>query len=412
MGVIDSELEKFKTSVEPQIGSMNTMCSTIVSKIQSLSTSATTAKNSIDNYYSSSNKNTILSKFDRISDVYSKISASVNGDLKGMISSAQGVIDLVDKLIEINKDIKTQEDIISNLDDTSQDQSVIESNIKTRDEANGIITQKNTEFDTTHEKAKTALTNLKNMDSSISFVSEFSSSNATANPEDLQYGTFELRKFVSSSGEEIEYYIYVPDYGKDVKNLPVMLYMHGSISSYTDTNWCNYGLTGLIKDQSVTPSGIVIMPHIKNHKDYDTLKELTDTIVEEYDCDTDRISISGHSAGGITTYDMLSKYPGYFSCAIPISGCNYASITDQSVAGTRIWSFVGATENDNQSEATRTDTCVGAVNKVNKLGGDAYSTVMPGGHSITNKNTYSQKYTSPEGKEVYVLDWAFEQEKG
>ena len=254
MGVIDPSLTEFKSKVSSSLGSMTTASSTLASNLQTLSSSASTVQSCIDSSYNSTNKSTILSNLGRVNDVYSKIAASLDSDLNSFISSAQDVVDKVDYLEELNK-------IIDDLNNTISANSGDESEaVAARISAQESLQSKNTEFDEKHAEAKTALAALKAQDGSVSFCQEFSTTDYENVKDSLEYGTFELKEFTSSTGETIEYYIYVPDYGTDVENLPCMLYLHGSTSGYyTDTGWSNYGLTGLIKDQSVTPSGIVIL---------------------------------------------------------------------------------------------------------------------------------------------------------
>lgn len=410
MGTIAPELISFKTSVEPSLSSMNTMCQTIQNKMSDVGNAASYARSTIESNYSSSNSSIVISKLDKLNTIYSKVNSSVGGDMKNIISQAETLISLVKELENINNQIETKNEIINSKAGNTDPASINEVN-----NANYDLTRLNKTFAERHDVAVKKLASLKTLDASFNFTGEFSPSNTNYDLSDLQYGTFETRKFVSSTGEEIDYCVYVPDYGKDVKNLPAMLYMHGSVSSYNDPNWNTTGLTGLIKNQSITPSGIVVMPHIKNHKDYQTLKELMDYIVEEYECDKERLSVSGHSSGAVATYGMLNAYPGYFAAAIPISGCDYTKITEKAVEGTQIWAFGGSAEYDESySTATRTDVGQGAIRKVNNLGGEGFFTILKGNfgyHCNTNKGAFTGNYTSPDGEEVNVLEWAFSQRK-
>ena len=158
------------------------------------------------------------------------------------------------------------------------------------------------------------------------------------------------------------------------------------------------------------------MPHIENHKDYQTIKELMDYIVEEYECDTNKLSVAGHSSGGVETYGLLNEYPGYFAAAVPISGCDYTKINEESVKGVKVWGFGGSAEYDESySDATRTDVGQGAIRNVNYYGGEGYFTILNGGnagfHCNTNTCTFNQNYMSPDGIEESVLEWLFRQEK-
>ena len=403
MGVINPELKTFKQKVSPAIGGMSAASTKISDSIQELSTCANSVKSDIDSNYDSVNKTTILSKFGEVDELYKSISSSVESTLQSLISGAQGVIDLVTKLENINNEIDAQQEIINSNSGTES------SAVSARNTAQSIIDSKNKEFDETQERALTALSSLKAQDGSVQEAEDLSASSTSVSTEKLEYGTFELKTFTSSTGETIDYYVYVPKNAENVDKLPAMLYLHGSTSSYNDPGWSKYGLTGLIQSGEVTPSGIVIMPHIKDHKDTTTLKELTDYVVNEYNCDTNKISISGHSSGAIATYRMINTYPDYFSCAVPISGCNYGSITEEAFGGMNVWAFGGSEENGDGG--TSTPVGQGAIRNVNRVGGNGKFTVLGCGHAATDEKTFQKEYESPTGETINPLDWAMQQTK-
>jgi chromosome segregation ATPase len=206
MGDISTELTKFKTSVEPNLDKMNTTCTDLSSKIQEISTSTKTAKSEFDTNYNSSNKASIVSRFEKIESVYNKISTSLEGDLKGILSDSKELIDLIKELENINTEIQTQQGIVNN--NSGSDSN----SLKKRNEAQRVITEKNNEFNRKHEEAKTKYESLKSKDAALSFVEEFSPNNAEANIEDLQYGTFELKEYTASNGLKVQYWVYKPDY--------------------------------------------------------------------------------------------------------------------------------------------------------------------------------------------------------
>ena len=162
--------------------------------------------------------------------------------------------------------------------------------------------------------------------------------------DDLKYGTFSERLVYhdEETGLDIPYYVYTPDYGRDVTGTPTTLWMHGSAGS--EDGWLKNGLTSIVYNKDATPEGTIIMPFIKNHeaKGLTTaLKNLTDKVVSETNGDTNKISVTGHSYGGIVTYRMVNDYPDYFAAAIPISGSE--SVTD-AFANTKTWIFCGTSE--------------------------------------------------------------------
>lgn len=411
MGEISTELKTFKSTVEPKIGDMNSTCSKIQSDIQKLSTSATNAKSSIGNCYNSENKTTILSKLDQVGSIYSKISASVGSDLKGMIDSAESLVNEIKALEVLNDEIAALRTKLNSMKNETDYEKQQRSNVS------GQITQKETEFTEKHEKAKSNLQSLKGRDASISFTSEFAPGKADAEIDNLEYGKIEEIDFESKDGIKIHTYVYIPKSSGNevVKGLPVMLYMHGDSTNNGDTTQAiSHGLPKLISDGKVTPQGIVIMPYLPGagasfdgEKNQKALIELTNYIVDKYDADTDRISVSGHSHGAMTAYKLVNNNPGYFSCCVPISGT--AAVGDE-FKNVPVWSF-NSTNEGNNSSGVLYNAGVNAVNKINSIGGNAKLTSLKKNHKNTCEEAYEQEYDSPDGKKESALEWAFRQEK-
>ncbi len=224
------------------------------------------------------------------------------------------------------------------------------------------------------------------------------------------YGTFEPQSFTASNGTTIQYYLYRPSYNgtTDVSGLPVIMYMHGSGSKLNMTTVLTHGLSLELKNRTVNPSGICIIPLIDSFgkKTEPVLKELTDYVVETYHADPNRISISGHSSGGMMTYRMINSYPNYYAAAIPISG--FTDITD-AFKTVRVWAFNGALD---RGQLTSNAGAAAAVNKINSIGGDAtLYTYQGSGHARVQDYTYQREFTSPDGDVTTPLEWAFRQVK-
>lgn len=71
------------------------------------------------------------------------------------------------------------------------------------------------------------------------------------------------------------------------------------------------------------------------------LKKFIDEIAADYNCDTDKISITGLSMGGYGTWNMITAYPDYFSCAAPICGGGVSWRTHMLKKGFKIRAFHG-----------------------------------------------------------------------
>lgn len=403
--VIDQELINFKTKVEPSLGNMNSTKSLLVSKLTNLSNTATSVKSSIDNVYNSENKASILSKFDDINSVYVKISSSVEGDLGNILGKAESLISLVSQLETLRNEIAKDEYIVGHADNYKASEVSA---------ARASVSNNTSQFNSKHQEALTALSTLKGMDASLGFTSSSSTSTASGSYNNGQIvgRTFERRTFVSSKGVKMDYYIYIPKYATDVKKLPVHVYLHGG----GGTGGVKYSLPKMI-NKGLDVNGIVISPlstsgQWLNEDLEDAVVELTQQVVESYDADSNRISLSGHSNGANGGYRILSRYPDYFSAFVPISGQPKYMVTAKDpnrwtdIKDVQIWAF-----------HSKNDSFIGykyplsILEQTKEEGLDNFElhTFNSAGHDIYYK-VFGEKFEK-NGKEWSVLDWCFAQSK-
>lgn len=403
--VIDQELISFKTKVEPSLGNMNNTKSLLVSKLTNLSNAATSVKSSIDNVYNSENKALILSKFDDINSVYAKISSSVDGDLGNILGKAESLVSLVSQLETLRNEIATDEYIVGHADNYKASEVSA---------ARASINSNTSQFNSKHQEALTALSTLKGMDASLGFTSSSSTSTASGSYNNGQIvgRTFERRTFVSSKGVKMDYYIYIPKYATDVKKLPVHVYLHGG----GGTGGIKYSLPKMI-NKGLDVNGIVISPlstsgQWLNEDLEDAVVELTKQVVESYDADSNRISLSGHSNGANGGYRILSRYPDYFSAFVPISGQPKYMVTAKDpnrwtdIKDVQIWAF--HSKNDNLI-GYKWPLSILEQTKEEGLDNFELHTFNSSGHDIYYK-VFGEKFEK-NGKEWSVLDWCFAQSK-
>ncbi len=227
----------------------------------------------------------------------------------------------------------------------------------------------------------------------------------------LKYGSYKQHKFTASNGLTITYDLYLPDYGQEVDGLPTMMYMHGGGSNNSISGLNSHGLSMYVNKKKVTPEGIVIIPFIKDFTDkrnLQALKELTDSVVKNNHGDPNKISVSGHSYGAITTYRLVKKYPNYYAAAIPISGWDNV---DEGVVGTKVWAFHGAHDAPHGNCSASGQKTI--VKKIQSYGGTATIHIYENrGHGYTQDDTYGgATYVSPDGTTVTPLEWAFRQSR-
>lgn len=187
----------------------------------------------------------------------------------------------------------------------------------------------------------------------------------------------------TAKGEIVRYWIYVPDdYSSEKK--PLLVFLHGSAECGKNlSSLNNYAFGKYTKTQKY--DAVILMPQIQsgtwsNEQTMDDLKDLIDTVVLEYNVDTSRISISGHSLGGIGTYAMINRYPTFFSAAAPISG-KYLISSAEIIAKTPVWAIHGGLDT-NVSYQEDYDL----IERIKVLGGNANMTTFANyGHGITDK---------------------------
>ncbi len=82
------------------------------------------------------------------------------------------------------------------------------------------------------------------------------------------------------------------------------------------------------------PDGSTTMPAI-------LVKQLVDEMAASGKVDTRRLYLGGLSLGGMGTFDLLARYPGFFAAAFPICGAGPADKGIKFARKTAIWIFHG-----------------------------------------------------------------------
>ena len=400
MGTIPQELLDFKSSVSPSIDSMNSSVTSLVNKINQMVGSFNDLKSGMNSYYDSKNKTNVIGDISNISSMYSNIGTDVLGTLRGMINKSRELINVINELDDINTSISEQESIIS-----SQN-SKEEKDTETISSANAMISSLNAEFDTKKQEALDLLNSLKSMDSTVSL--NVASSSATPTVK-VNGGSFVKRNFTSSNGIQISYYLYVPNRSDNVK-IPVNMYLHGTGEM---GNVLKCGLPKQVADGVVKPTGLLICPETKNEKFYyddryrAALVELTRDVVKNYNGDSNRVSLSGHSAGAILSYNLVKSNPGYFSAIVPVSGGEYLNQNDAKMFnGVDVWAFHG-----NRDPHTMRSNYNNVLNRTLKPleenNVDVYLTTLKGkGHDIQNE-IFDKNYVDESGRSINPLEWAY-----
>ncbi len=183
----------------------------------------------------------------------------------------------------------------------------------------------------------------------------------------------------------MSYYVYIPE--NATTNMPLLIWMHGDgpSESYLVNN-----KIGPTAAQAGYPAIIVepfagsslgsksnpgwyeggLLPHVK---------KIADKVCEQYQCDTNMISVGGHSRGAIGTWMMVSAYPGYFYAAAPVSCCSFYGMKAASFQDMKVWAWRGTGAGDGSNNDDTYGHCMQSdVNAVSKYASEVKYTIQPG----------------------------------
>lgn len=172
--------------------------------------------------------------------------------------------------------------------------------------------------------------------------------------------------------KNVNYWELVPE---NISNKPALVvFLHGSGECGSPNSMLNTGLPKFMNNGSLNNyDAIFIAPNTSScswSSDAASTKDLIDHVIKEYNIDMNHIVITGHSLGGNGTWNMIDKYPGFFSKAVPVSGCPTAS--KERYANIPIRSYVGA------SESSYYKSCnTNYIPGINNIGGNAEYILVP-----------------------------------
>ena len=124
---------------------------------------------------------------------------------------------------------------------------------------------------------------------------------------------------------DMRYLIYVPEKYRAVPNAPLLVFLHGAGERGDDVSLvCRQAVPRYIAQSIKFPDAITICPQCPTSYIWNDLvlflKDLIETVIDEYRIDRTRVSLTGISMGGYGTWEMAMCYPEMFRKIAPVCG--------------------------------------------------------------------------------------------
>lgn len=225
------------------------------------------------------------------------------------------------------------------------------------------------------------------------------------NLQDLSYAT-------TIYGEEVtlQYRLWIPEDYDENKKYPMITMLHGHggqgadnttqlnvfkplLSKMTTMEMQNENPCIMLIPQCRSGHKWVEVSHWTGHYSIDDFEispdlqavvELQNKIMKDYSVDEDRQIVTGHSMGGLATWDLISRYPTRYAAALPISGAGNDLEAAKNLTTVNVWATHGALDT-----VVSPDVSADMVAAIQSNGGWAKYTEYPeGNHSV---GTYTYK---------------------
>lgn len=206
-------------------------------------------------------------------------------------------------------------------------------------------------------------------------------------------GSHMLSHHCAETKDDVSYWLHVPE--NATPNMPIIVFLHGAGERNNINAIRDYG--PIVQAKKIYGSDypfIAVYPSLKYESWYSydfptTIKSLIDDVVAECEADAGRIIITGHSLGSMGTWDLVSRYGSYFSCAVPVSCYISGGVTNyDNLAKIPIWAFCGDGYDDIGYSAAMQEN----VETINDHGGNADFTLIPGStHSASKELAYTEE---------------------
>lgn len=220
-------------------------------------------------------------------------------------------------------------------------------------------------------------------------------------------GEFPMLKNYTYTSEPREpktyrYLLSTPEnYDSKTECLPLIVFLHGAGERGTDVNEIKIHGIPKIFDKGNKTRVITVSPQCDLNTTWSAqvneLKAFIDYIVNEYNIDKKRISITGLSMGGFGTWAMGIAFPDYFSALAPVCGGNGMVWLAPLLKDIPIRAFHGT-----EDTVVLPSASIEMVEAVNKAGGKAKLTLYEG----VEHDSWIQAYEQSD-----LIEWLINQVK-
>lgn len=185
-------------------------------------------------------------------------------------------------------------------------------------------------------------------------------------------------------------------------NLPLIVFLHGAGERGTDwTHLFRHAIPKLL-DEGLEIPAVILCPQCPGHLVWDNVveecKAEIDRVARQYSVDTDRITITGASMGGIGTWIMGLTYPNDFAAIAPVAGNCSMTWRSSNLLSTPVLAHHGDKDEDVLLSGEQE-----MVKAVREAGGQASMVVLEGfGHNDGIEYAYER---------CDVIEWLLDQKK-
>ena len=195
----------------------------------------------------------------------------------------------------------------------------------------------------------------------------------------------------------LSYLLYLPPGYDQGKEIPLLLFLHGSGERGNDLELLKkYGPPAIAAKEDFPC--IILAPQCprNDHWHSEQLDELLEEVLEEVNADRNSVYVSGVSMGGYGCWELAMYVPEKFAAVVPVCGGGNPDQVHR-LKPVPVWAFHGAKDEIVPLDASRL-----MVEGLNRAGGNVRFTIYPdAGHD---------SWTSAYGeKELYR--WMFESKK-